>query len=236
MKANTQKPEPRDATKADGSQLDLHSIFYTVQGEGPFSGIPAIFIRLAGCNLACRGCDTAYTDGRELHAVEDIVNAAVGAIPASNKSIILFVITGGEPFRQNITPLVHKLREARQRCLIQVETNGTFNPTEGFPNTVKVVCSPKTGRVAEGLKPFISAYKYVIESGRVDPDDGMPTSMLMSQTPARPHEGFQGPVYVTPFDAQDKDHNELNTLATAQTAMRHGYIAQLQLHKLLNLP
>ena len=40
---------------------DVHSIFPTIQGEGPFVGQPAIFIRLAGCNLQCPACDTDYT-------------------------------------------------------------------------------------------------------------------------------------------------------------------------------
>lgn len=44
------------AVKGDGKTLDLHSIFYTIQGEGPFCGMPAVFIRLAGCNLQCPWC------------------------------------------------------------------------------------------------------------------------------------------------------------------------------------
>src|SRR3954467_9071958 len=50
--------------RSDGNSLSIHSIFYTLQGEGPYSGCPAVFMRLAGCNLQCPGCDTDYTSGQ----------------------------------------------------------------------------------------------------------------------------------------------------------------------------
>ena len=54
-----------------GLSLQVNSIFYTIQGEGPFAGRPAIFIRLAGCNLQCPGCDTEYTK-RQTMTVDEI--------------------------------------------------------------------------------------------------------------------------------------------------------------------
>ena len=44
----------------DGQELWVQEVFYTLQGEGPFSGQPALFIRLAGCNLRCFWCDTEF--------------------------------------------------------------------------------------------------------------------------------------------------------------------------------
>jgi len=64
LSINQQKPEPR--AKGDGSILDFHSMFFTIQGEGPFAGHRSIFVRLAGCNLQCPGCDTEYTQGRSV--------------------------------------------------------------------------------------------------------------------------------------------------------------------------
>ena len=67
---NTQPIEKRHH-KVD---LEVHSIFYTIQGEGPFCGTPAVFIRLAGCNLQCPSCDTNYTSKRRTMTAEEIVN------------------------------------------------------------------------------------------------------------------------------------------------------------------
>ena len=49
----------------DGNFLKIQEIFYTIQGEGIYSGYPAVFVRLGGCNLACKFCDTDFigTDG-----------------------------------------------------------------------------------------------------------------------------------------------------------------------------
>ena len=81
--------------QAENKMLDVHSIFYTIQGEGPFTGCPAVFVRLAGCNLKCPGCDTDYTSNRTPMTAEQILNKILElASPAT-----LVVITGGEPFR-----------------------------------------------------------------------------------------------------------------------------------------
>ena len=78
----------------DDGGLDVHSIFPTIQGEGPFVGQPAIFIRLAGCNLQCPLCDTEYTEGRIRLSVPVIFDAVQEHIRLFAP---LIVITGGEP-------------------------------------------------------------------------------------------------------------------------------------------
>ena len=93
---NTQAAEAK--TKDD--LLDVHSLFFTIQGEGPFSGYRAIFVRLAGCNLQCINCDTDYTTNRfKVHSaivVNEIRRMVAEDIKCSN-SDMLVVITGGEP-------------------------------------------------------------------------------------------------------------------------------------------
>ena len=62
---NEQKPMPKNYH--DGYTLNVHSRAETIQGEGPYAGCPAAFIRLAGCNLQCPRCDTEYTPGKDTH-------------------------------------------------------------------------------------------------------------------------------------------------------------------------
>lgn len=236
MKPNKQAPEPR--AQGDGSTLSVHSIFHTIQGEGIYSGVPSVFIRLAGCNLQCPGCDTEYTaERKDSTAVDWIVKHALARFPETVfKRPRLFVITGGEPFRQNIALLCTKLLV--HGAMVQVETNGTFAPPEHFDKKIKVVCSPKAGRVADSLVPFISAYKYVIEAQAISTADGLPTSILgkANHRPARPHGTFKGPVYLSPMDVQDPELNEANRRATVASCLQFGYILNLQLHKLVGLP
>ena len=62
----------RKAEKGDGSVLQIQEIFPTVQGEGPHTGVPSVFVRLGGCNLACSFCDTEF-ENFENWSVDDIV-------------------------------------------------------------------------------------------------------------------------------------------------------------------
>lgn len=99
--------------------------FASLQGEGARQGEPAVFVRLAGCNLRCPFCDTKYAlkGGRE-ETVEDILVRIASlrlSLPAA-----WVVVTGGEPLLQDITPLVKGLHGLGLR--VQVETNGTLEP------------------------------------------------------------------------------------------------------------
>lgn len=214
--------------------LFVHSIFQTFQGEGPFVGEPAVFIRLTGCNLQCPYCDTEYTaNSTELYA-DDIVSI-VNAQKTPNK---LVVITGGEPFRQNIAPLVYRLLDSGFR--VQVETNGTlYLPSlECIYDEITIVCSPKASKVNKKLEPHIDAYKYVISSTSVSMDDGLPEKVLdhsCKDAVARPPKDFDGNIYVQPMDAGDDLLNSLNLEAAMRVCLFNGYILCLQLQKILNV-
>lgn len=98
----------------------VNEIFYSIQGEGELAGIPSVFIRLAGCPLRCKWCDTKYawspTSGDEM-TVEQI-KAEVIKHPASH-----IVITGGEPFScPELKELTDALADTDKH--ITIETNG----------------------------------------------------------------------------------------------------------------
>lgn len=217
--------------------LEVHSVFYTIQGEGPFAGHPAVFIRLAGCNLQCPGCDTEYTDNRRSVSPHELVRtveqlAHDDRAPGLREPLV--VITGGEPFRQDIGPLVRMLASAGIR--VQIETNGTlFVP--GLPwDSVTIVCSPKAGKINSLLMPHIDAFKYVMSARSVDPYDGLPVLALdhtAAPRVARPAPGK--PVYIQPMDEQDDYKNRINMLACTKSSLHYGYILQLQIHKLLGV-
>lgn len=114
----------------------LIEIFYSVQGEGPAMGRPATFVRLAGCNLSCQGCDTDRKACREL-SIPDVLQAI------QSRRV---VITGGEPTLQmgQLSQLISLLHGRGKE--IHIETNGTNPiPEEILEKIHCAVVSPKQG-------------------------------------------------------------------------------------------
>jgi 7-carboxy-7-deazaguanine synthase len=102
--------------------LRINEIFYSIQGESLYAGLPCVFIRLTGCNLRCAYCDTryAYDEGTDMTISE--ILGQVESYPAS----ALVEITGGEPLFQEKTPdLVGRLLDHGRTVLM--ETNGSFD-------------------------------------------------------------------------------------------------------------
>ena len=232
MKLNSQTPEKKDYQ----STLEVHSIFCTIQGEGPFCGRPAVFVRLAGCNLQCPGCDTEYTDNRQRMRYEAILFSIKHRLAVTDSNANLIVISGGEPFRQNITPFCDFLIE--NDFDVQIETNGSMQIPMELSQLVTVVCSPKTAKLHPSALHRANAFKYVMKAGNVREEDGLPLQALDHRaTPyiARPHKSFRGKIYLQPMDEQDVEINILNTQAVLSSAMKHNYTVQLQIHKLLNV-
>ena len=211
MHLNKQKPENVDRT--DSLALDVVTIWPTIQGEGPYTGMPATFVRLAGCNLMCPMCDTDYTSGRRKMDVLKIVEEVL-----SHKNRLV-VITGGEPFRQDICDICSLLCD--RGLLVQIETNGAIDPPRRFADVKEklnsvfcqlcVVCSPKTAHLSPAMAGLADAWKYVIQADCIAPD-GLPTSALgMRVPPGRPTN--KGQVYVQPADQKDDELNRKNTEA-----------------------
>ena len=107
-------------------------IFHTLQGEGTMAGTPAVFLRLAQCNLACTWCDTKYTwDWKHYVYNKEVVELSPEDV---EREVLRFgcshlVVTGGEPMvqQEQIAGLVGTLK--RRGITFEVETNGTIAPT-----------------------------------------------------------------------------------------------------------
>lgn len=245
-RVNFQNPRPylRDH---DGEDLQFHSIFRTIQGEGVYSGHLAIFVRLAHCIIDCPLCDTEYTEGAELKNHNWIVDYACRlARPTGSKGRAkLVVITGGEPFRQNLMPLIKLLNE--YGFIVQIESNGVLIPQHSSwllgrirQNRVAVMISPKTPKISSFWGYETCFFKYVIDGTNLDPTDGLPIVALgynigEGKNVARPPLGYENNIYVTPMDVDDNTAYELNIQAATNSAMLHNYVVQLQIHKYLKV-
>lgn len=112
----------------------INEIFYSLQGEGFYSGTPAVFVRFSGCNLRCEFCDTQHQQGT-IMSLQDVVNE-VNKYPDAP----LLVLTGGEPSLFIDEVFVTELKLATGK-LIAIETNGTRE----LPQNIDwVTLSPKT--------------------------------------------------------------------------------------------
>lgn len=244
MDKNQQAIKPRVLT--EGLFLEVHSIFPTIQGEGPFSGHTAIFVRLAGCNLQCPLCDTEYTDGAEPYSIDQIIERIDEA--RSKWPAHLVVITGGEPFRQNISRLCKAITESLL-MYVQVETNGRMSIQGDIEilrimsrGAMEIVVSPKTGAVNKDIARFASAWKYVVHADQLA-DDLLPTQALdhplgKHAHVARPPKEFNGPIYVHPVDVQDEAENTRHLQAAVKSVLEGGdtrRVLGIQLHKFIGV-
>ena len=117
----------------------VNEIFFTLQGEGAHSGIPAVFVRFSGCNLRCPWCDTDFTNYTPMTA-EQIVKEVRELYDMPNERHKMCVLTGGEPSLQVDKPLIDALHDAG--FYICIETNGTRPLPQGID---WITCSPKEG-------------------------------------------------------------------------------------------
>lgn len=230
-----QQPIEKPIRNEDGTFLDVVSIFPTIQGEGPFAGCPAVFVRLAGCNLQCPLCDTDYTSER-MHCLVDSIADEVRRVRGR---ATLVVITGGEPFRQPIRKLVDALLVDGYR--VQIETNGTLYRELDFKHRrLTIVCSPKTGAVNQKLLPHIAAFKYVATLRALALSrDGLPMNALDHPSAPvlfRPDVHHPAEVYLQPVDEQDEHLNRQNLDAVVHACRTYGHRLCLQLHKIIQLP
>lgn len=215
--------------------LKLVSIFHTIQGEGPYAGMPAVFVRLAGCNLRCTWCDTDFESNPFVLTVDEAYSRI---LKEARPNTQLVVITGGEPLLQNIAPLVLKLTDGGIGGMrVQVETAGTVWHEKFDACTMTIVCSPKTGKVAKGVLAKCRHYKYVVGVGDVITEEGK--IITATQPNAKPGRlawpDTNASIWIQPRDDHDDEKNKANLAFVTSLCLAHGYRLGIQLHKLLGV-
>lgn len=117
--------------------LKINEIFYSIQGESTYAGLPCVFIRLTYCNLRCVYCDTEYAfhEGTDM-TISDVISEA------GKYKCKLVEITGGEPlFQENVHELMREL--CAMGYDVMLETGGSL-PIENVDSRVKIIMDLKT--------------------------------------------------------------------------------------------
>lgn len=142
--------------------MKINEVFYSIQGEGIFIGLPMVFIRVTGCNLRCSWCDTkyAYDNGNEITNL-DLINE-LKQYPSKN-----VCITGGEPMAQNeILLLINDLIEGGYTIFL--ETNGSkFLGPLPKSNAIKVSMDVKCPSSGEDQKMNFTNFELLAEGDQI---------------------------------------------------------------------
>lgn len=178
----------------------------TLQGEGPFQGQPALFIRLTGCNLKCSFCDTFFDEGN-LFSIHGLLSRAIAMIRTQygDLSKCGIVITGGEPSLQETISDFLLSCHAVGIKFTQIESNGIL-PIKRLPVQTQVVISPKCNEhVGKYYKPnnrsleSASCLKFVVSSDSQSSYHKVPSWAL----DWRRETGK--PIYVSPMNMYQAD-------------------------------
>jgi organic radical activating enzyme len=193
----------------------INEIFYSLQGEGKYTGHAAVFVRFSGCNLRCPFCDTDFKQFTEMTAAEIVSRVNEW------KNCGFVVLTGGEPTLQVDKELVGMLKG--EGFYVAMETNGTGHVPE---NVDWVTLSPKSCFVSHA--PALVTMKVnevkVVFDGIHDP---MPYGQL--------GEGLY--LNLQPCDTGDEHKNREVTRQCVEYIKQHPqWHLSLQTHKLISIP
>lgn len=127
--------------------LKINEIYFSVQGESTWAGLPCVFVRLTACDLRCSYCDTEYAfyEGKKRSLADILAETLAFDCP-------LVEITGGEPLLQkNVLPLMAALCDAGKTVLI--ETSGAHDISKIDPRVHRIMDlkTPSSGECARNL-------------------------------------------------------------------------------------
>jgi len=128
--------------------MKVNEIFYSIQGEGTYIGVPMVFVRFTGCNLRCTWCDTKYAweEGREME-IDEIIDEI------KKYQTKWVCVTGGEPLLQkDIYKFINRLLDMDYKVL--VETNGSIS-IENLPCEENIIVDMDIKTPSSGMTQFM---------------------------------------------------------------------------------
>jgi organic radical activating enzyme len=198
-------------------KYNVVEIFYSIQGEGCNTGMPAIFIRLAGCNQQCSFCDTNHKVQMELTEEEIVKECHM----AGSQRVI---ITGGEPFIQNLDPLITLLKAEKYQVFI--ETNGTVAVKTNMLDKIDWIAMSPKGPVR------LSRWNEV----KIITDQDTDVNKLIPQIQQLLERCPESMIFLQPCCVPDSVLNQHNLQFTIQLVkeLPRCYLS-LQTHKMINI-
>ena len=140
-----------------GEMLPLMEAFYTIQGEGYYSGKAAYFLRIGGCDVGCHWCDVKESWNADLHPPTSITDILKGI---AQYPVDTVVITGGEPLMWNLDKLTAALK--LEGLKVHLETSGAYPYSGDFD---WVCMSPKKMQAPlPAIKPITSELKVIVNN------------------------------------------------------------------------
>ncbi len=249
----------KDYRHLNEEQLLVTSVFYTFQGEGPFSGLPAVFIRLAGCNrgnkTSCPWCDTNFLfDKGKIRNIDSLIDEVWKHKVAQSLDKPIVVVTGGEPLLQSESLHLFVMRIVEKYNLtVQIESNGDMLRHDSVPRAV-VVVSPKVSmRVKRYTRPHpemltrADYLKFVVDGDPDSPYHKLPDYAWQFADLKGSDRIYISPVskYIRPLhegempnmwsDLYDKEIAKRNHAYAAQLVMEYGLRLSLQSHLFCNV-
>lgn len=189
----------------------INEIFYSVQGEGVNTGVPAVFVRFSGCNLRCPFCDTDHSSATVM-----TVRGIVSEVDRYKGNLV--ILTGGEPGLFIDTELVAALKKTGRK--ICIETNGTCE----LPDNIDFITLSPKDAFCDGAVPVLQRCNELKVVFRSDND------------PSRYDDVIAGHRILQPCDTGNAQENEKITAAAVEYCLAHPqWRLGLQMHKVLNV-
>lgn len=198
--------------------MRVNEIFYSVQGEGRWTGRPALFIRLSGCNLRCSFCDTEFYSYTEMQP-EDILDELEQLSPDCH----FVVLTGGEPTLQ-VSPSFIDLLHIHG-YYVAMETNGAYTDSSAL-GVDWVTLSPKNLYTQASLKTRTAQELKVVMDDHIDEPSILDLATTVDASC----------LYIQPCDTGNAQRNKAIQERVFNFVKRHPeWTISLQTHKILNV-